>query len=662
MGVENQLERAERLVREIEEAERDVSRAEARLAAARQRAASVRSRQSSTDRRAAEKARNEAREADAAVGAAEAALEQARRKLGTSRAAREELGRGMVRYVSDQNRAVAQVRKAMAAAPYGREDLSRLRQQATGHARTGNRVLQILGMETIALDEGEDPRAPFPSAGAVASRAPGGLDESQSFATVAAASAAPASYVARRAGEPVLGTGLEDFAENFRYDLRRSLGKMAPPPDLLFSPAPLPMGYDEQQVAERVLRGYADQLGDTPYAPAVMDRLRQVADEELAPFSLGTHPRIMAIDRPNNPPEQSEHCNPHPAADVEASWVLCSHAYGPDSPEAQAAAWRYLETIETSDKELSARLDRARPIAEAARQSYYAFSDAHDVTALTSDEYLEFSRLKAASDEAGEIERELERALGRVRSRRAEVEQGLDPARRTTFTGRGGTHDFEHAYDGLITVPQGYVYDDTMGCCGVATTGGMANQQTGERNGYPRYLERFYSSHNVYYKPDLDKRSENGGTRAEGRVNVLRSYGLSAGTRTFGIGVRAQDQVSLEQLAQLSERGYSLGLSLRAEDLLGRDIAPRPLGMPSGANTKEWEANHSVAVAGFDFDAAGKVTCMWVNDTGGFLQGLGLRTNRIPITRKRFEKMRGSTLYMTVEWALQPGSDHPSQP
>ncbi len=213
MGVENQLERAERLVREIEEAERDVSRAEARLAAARQRAASVRSRQSSTDRRAAEKARNEAREADAAVGAAEAALEQARRKLGTSRAAREELGRGMVRYVSDQNRAVAQVRKAMAAAPYGREDLSRLRQQATGHARTGNRVLQILGMETIALDEGEDPRAPFPSAGAVASRAPGGLDESQSFATVAAASAAPASYVARRAGEPVLGTGLEDFAE-----------------------------------------------------------------------------------------------------------------------------------------------------------------------------------------------------------------------------------------------------------------------------------------------------------------------------------------------------------------------------------------------------------------------------------------------------------------
>ena len=189
MGVENQLERAERLVREIEEAERDVSRAEARLAAARQRAASVRSRQSSTDRRASEKARNEAREADAAVGAAEAALEQARRKLGTSRAAREELGRGMVRYVSDQNRAVAQVRKAMAAAPYGREDLSRLRQQATGHARTGNRVLQILGMETIALDEGEDPRAPFPSAGAVASRAPGGLDESQSFATVAAAPA-----------------------------------------------------------------------------------------------------------------------------------------------------------------------------------------------------------------------------------------------------------------------------------------------------------------------------------------------------------------------------------------------------------------------------------------------------------------------------------------
>ena len=70
--------------------------------------------------------------------------------------------------------------------------------------------------------------------------------------------------------------------------------------------------------------------------------------------------------------------------------------------------------------------------------------------------------------------------------------------------------------------------------------------------------------------------------------------------------MRAQDQVSLEQLAQLSERGYSLALSLHAEDLLGRDIAPRPLVMPSGANTEEWEVNHSVAVAGFDFDAAGK--------------------------------------------------------
>ena len=196
----------------------------------------------------------------------------------------------------------------------------------------------------------------------------------------------------------------------------------------------------------------------------------------------------MAVDRPNDPPEQSEHCNP--PSRPPTSRRPGSSARTPTASDSPGGAGRRLalsrETIETSDKELSARLDRARPIAEAARQSYYAFSDAHDVTALTSDEYLEFSRLKAASDEAGEIER---RTRAGAQSRQEPSCRGGAGPRpcegAPTFTGRGGTHDFEHAYDGLITVPQGYVYDDTMGCCGVATTGGMANQQTGERNGYP---------------------------------------------------------------------------------------------------------------------------------------------------------------------------------
>lgn len=653
MRIEGKIERAEQLVRRVEEAERDVSRAEARLVAAQQRAAAARSRPpSGADKKAEEKSRNERRAADAAVGAAEAALESARRQLGTARAARDELAGGMRGYVAEQRQAVAQIRRAMAAAPYGRDQLVRARETSQRHARIGNRVLSILGADTIALDEGADPRAPEPLGRGDAAGAGFGAVGPSPAGGGSSAGAVPRHRARRAADGALTGAALDKLAQDFRRDLRLHLG-WETPDDLLFSPGEPPVGLREMELAQDVIDRYGQSLARTPGADAALARLRAVCDEELAPRSVDG-PLRLAVNRTGAPPQQSEQLNPHPAADVEAARIITANRFGEGSPEAREAAWRYADSIEARQGALEERRAHARQLADEARERYFSFCDAHDLAALTTEGRREHDRLRVRYDAAEAADREAASGLARLERRRAEVTAGLDPSSRTTVAGLGGSTDFEAAYAPFITHPQGYEYDDVAGCCGIGTVGGMTNEQTGARRGWAYYEDAFLSRGAAVYNPGVAFRSSNGGTSPESRCAMLRAFGLEADSVTFGSLSRPDSVPTLDDILELRRQGYSVGIAVRAEDLDGPDVAPRLTSRDGAGWQRSWRRNHSMAVVGVSVDATGEATGLWVNDTGGWSQGSGLRSNRVFISRERYEHMVQGTENLSLEWARVP--------
>lgn len=652
MGVEGKLERAEQLVSEIEDARRDVGLLERKLEAAQSQAAAARARAGSADKDEAAWAQEASREADAAVSAVRASLEQARRRLGTAQAAREELGHGMRRYITEQNQASRELREAMAAAPYGSERIGAARRSVATHAQTANHVLEVLGMGAELVEEGDDPVAPGLVAGGGGGAA-GGLSGGSSAGGGGAAGApfsAGSPYRARRVDDAPR-SALDILAEDFRSDLRASLGWADPPEGILYPPEGAPLvGFNERKRAQEVLDMYENELGGAPGADAVMRRLREEADRMLAPVSLD-QPYRYAFQGPANQPDQPEHCNPHPRADIEAAYLLSQASFGAGSPEATEAAWRYADTLERQGAEARAAMERARSQRVAAERDYYAFCDAHASSALTSDERLELERLETRRSQAAGLEAQASAVVDRVGRRREEVTAGLDPAGRTTFVGLSGATDFEDAYAPFLTHPQGYECDDTGGCCGIGTTMGIVNEQTGSRHGWAYGITEFIVHDKASYTPMVQFRASNGGTSPEDRCAMLERHGLEAHHHTFGCFSSGSDVMSLDDLLELRRKGYSVGLALKAQDLRGATISPRLTSAAGKGWQSSWRRNHSVAVVGVSVDRSGRATGIWINDTGGWSRGAGFRTNRIFISRERYEAMVAGTENLSVEWA-----------
>lgn len=644
MGVEGKLERAEQLVSEIEDARRDVGLLERKLEAAQSQAAAARARAGSADKDEAAWAQEASREADAAVSAVRASLEQARRRLGTAQAAREELGHGMRRYITEQNQASRELREAMAAAPYGSERIGAARRSVAAHAQTANHVLEVLGMATELVEEGDDPAAPGIVAGGGGGVA-GGLSGGSS---AGGGGAAPASfsagspYRARRADDAPR-SALDVLVEQFRSDLRASLGWADPPEGMLYPPKGAPLvGFNERKRAQKTLDAYESELGGAPGADAVMRRLREETDQMLAPASLD-QPCRYAFQGPAAPPDQPEHCNPHPRADIEAAYLVARNNFGPGSPEATEAAWRYADTLEKQGAEARAVRERARSQRAAAERDYYAFCDAHAASALDPDERLELERLETRRKQASDLEAQATAVIDQVERRREEVVSGLDPASRTTFVGIGGATDFEGAYAPFLTHPQGYEYDDTGGCCGIGTAMGIVNEQTGSQHGWAYGIAEFIVHDKASYVPMVEYRASNGGTSSETRCAMYELFGLRAESRSFGLGADPSKTMTLDDLFKLRQEGCSLGLAVNAYDLVGPGLQPR-------VTDKSWYHNHSVAVVGFSLGSDGTVEGVWLNDTGGCARAPGLRTNRVYVSRARYDAMVANTINFTVEW------------
>lgn len=649
MGVEGKLEQAERLVSEIEDAQRDVSRRELELAAAQREAAAARSRVGSADKDEAARAQEAAREADAAASAVRAGLEQARRRLGIAQAAREELGRGMRRYIAEQNQATRQLRAAMTAAPYGGERIGSAHRSVAAHAQIANHVLEVLGMGAELVEEVGDLPAPGLVAG-VGDAAGGGGVEAGGGGAAPAPFSTGVPYRARRAdGAP--RSALDECVERFRSDLREGLGWADPPEGMLYPPEGAPLvGFSERERARETLDKYEKELDGAPGSEAVMRRLREEADRMLAPVSLG-QPYRYAFQGSAAPPDQPEHCNPYPRANIEAAYLVARNNFGSGSPEATEAAWRYADTLERQGAEARAVTEHARSQRERAEREYYAFCDAHATSMLSASERLELERLGTRRDQAAALEQSAALLGERVARRHAEVTSELDPESRTTFVGIGGATDFEAAYDPFLTQPQGYEYDDTGGCCGIGTVTGMVNEQAGTRYGWAHGISEFIIQDKASYVPMVQMRDCNGGTSPERRCEMLERHGLEAHNRTFGCFSKSSDVMSLDDLLELRREGCSVGLALKAQDLRGPTLSPRLTSADGRGWQSSWRRNHSVAVAGVSVDRSGRPTGVWINDTGGWSRGAGLRTNRIFVSRERYEAMVASTENLSVEWA-----------
>lgn len=649
MGIEGKLEQAERLVSEIEDARRDVSRRELELAAAQRQAAAARSRAGSADKDEAARAQEAAREADAAASAVRASLEQARRRLGTAQAAREELGRGMRRYIAEQNQATRQLREAMAAASYGGVRIDAARRSVAAHAKTANHVLEVLGMGSELVEEGGDLPTPGIVAGVGGAAGGGGVAAGGGSAAPESFSAGMHHRACRTDGAP--RSALDECVERFRSDLRESLGWADPPEGMLYPPEGAPLvGFNERERAQEMLDKYENELGGAPGSEAVIRRLREEASRMLSPASLD-QPYRYAFQGSTAPPDQPEHCNSHPRADIEAAYLVARNNFGVGSPEATEATWRYADTLERQGAEARAVTERARSQRERAERDYYAFCDAHVTSALTTSERLELERLGARRDQAAALERSAALLGEQAARRHAEVIFEVDPESRTTFVGISGDADFEAAYAPFLTQPQGYEYDDMGGCCGIGTVTGMVNEQTGTRYGWAHGISEFIIRDKASYVPMVQMRECNGGTSPERRCEMLERFGLEAHNRTFGCFSKSSDVMSLEDLLELRREGYSVGLALKAQDLLGLTISPRLTSADGKGWQSSWRRNHSVAVAGFSVDRSGCPTGVWINDTGGCSRGAGLRTNRIFVSRERYEAMVASTENLSVEWA-----------
>lgn len=630
MRIEGQLERARELAASIEDAEGGVASAEEALALAQERSAAAQARLASVDGSGddgdASEVRREAGMADAAVSAAQDALDRAHRELDAAREARSALVADVTSYVVEQGRAVSGLAAARAAGPYGADALDRTRDQAARHAALGNRVLQILGASEVHVDEGVEAH---PDGG-------GG-------ASTGAASPFP-EYPARPAGDagaPGAGrwgqglaggvpTALDGLVDSFRTELARRLGFDASAEGLLFSRGrgERLVGFDQIVGAQALLDEYENRLSGTPGGSLVMGELRKACEGELFPRTL-ERPLVAARDRTDVPAEQPGHCNPNPGADIEASYLLSKRAYGAGSPEAVDAAWRYAELLEAERASVGSELNAVRGELGVATERYYAFCDGHPLHLLSDGERRQYDSLRMERDRALGRERALLARKNALDVRHAEVTSGLDKDSRTVFVGLWGCSDFAHAYDPFVTHPQGYEYDDVRGCCGIGSTESIVNEQLGTHHGWAFGIDEYLAKKRTSYVTDQKFWAQNGSTKPIAIVQTLREHGLNA---------QVDYEITPERIVELRREGCSLGMGVRAQDLRCSGLAPR---QANDLNTMK--ANHAVTIAGVSVDKGGRPKVVWINDTGGWLSGGGLRTNRIPINVEKFELMQEET-------------------
>jgi hypothetical protein len=223
------------------------------------------------------------------------------------------------------------------------------------------------------------------------------------------------------------------------------------------------------------------------------------------------------------------------------------------------------------------------------------------------------------------------------------ISADLDPEKRTTFKGMNGA-DFDSSYDSFITDRQGDAVPGFEGTCGINDSCNKLNQQTGsnwsEADGVKAFSEHKDGPQCVVGR-DAD---ENGGTYAATREKFLTEHGL---TFDDGNGKYCKNY-SLDDIAARFNNGESAGIILKAEDLSQPELADRKFSFSNSfeENKHRKDANHATTVAGFSYDNNGKVSGVWLNDTGYFAGN-----NRVFVDADKFEQMQKQTKGFSIEFA-----------
>lgn len=385
--------------------------------------------------------------------------------------------------------------------------------------------------------------------------------------------------------------------------------------------------------------------------------------QSLSSFSAASdHNEIIEeAESPDIPPSDGG-MNVNAHEDIMSTWGHVKKIYTPDSTEYQETAWRCIEHLEARRailEERQAECVVARENAERVISRLIVERDESDCDQTSLQRLQEFQELRwQAKETAQRISDELVALEGDLTSLYGVAEQD----HRTTFISFSG-EDFTHSYDGLITERQDLALKGFSGNCGINTECNQVNQQRGYRIGPVEGIKVALGHKDdagnpaplCLYKCDPDDPERfsaiNGGTTWADRKEFLASYGLQAERLvrpTVMLPFNTPKGMSPEDIHWRMQEGTSVSLRLKGEDLAQEGLSQRLIWTVNegGCLRNPTRANHCVNVVGVSFDIRGRVSCLWINDTGNWGG-----SNRIPISRGKYERMLRHTKGFSIELA-----------
>ena len=329
--------------------------------------------------------------------------------------------------------------------------------------------------------------------------------------------------------------------------------------------------------------------------------------------------------------------NADPKKDTAKAFEYADANYDKQSAHWQEVANRHLENLTDEKQELDTQVSDVKQKLD---DKYREITDYVNENGLSKESSENDPKFQSLSNEYTELRQSYDTLSFKQHqcdNQIKEIEPHIEDDMKTTYKGMNDS-DFNDSYNGYITERQGRAVPGYGGVCGINETCSITNQQTGsnftEYDGVNEYKD------NGWCTTDSDY-GRNGGTDANDRRAFLESKGL-----TFDREVGPK--LSLDEIAERFNNGESAGLMLKAEDLSQPDLASRKIDFNKSwdENMSRKNANHATTIAGFSYDNAGKVTGVWINDTGGFAG-----SNRVFIDTEKFDKMQKNTRHFAVEFS-----------
>ena len=351
-----------------------------------------------------------------------------------------------------------------------------------------------------------------------------------------------------------------------------------------------------------------------------------------------------AVNDATDTKSSSSELNSNPDKDIETAFEHADVTYSKDSPTWQENANRYIELNQGKIDELKPQYDELSSQRDSLDQQMRDYI--HD-NEMTPEKCVTDSNYQDLLNQRNEINQQCEKLggqIGRYQNNIDGISDYVDLERQTSFKGFNGSN-FNDAYNGYVTQQQGHAYNDVQGCCGIDGSVSKINQQTGsnlsEKDGIDQCKTNGWCDYNKKARP-----GDNGGTNYKDRTDFLSSHGLS-NDRVDGAYHGKGQGFSLEDMSIRFNNGESCGLMLKAQDLSQPELSRRNTTFSDFANGVDPKyANHATTVAGFSYDKDGKVSGVWLNDTGGWAG-----SNRVYLDGDKFNKMQHNTKGFAVEYS-----------